>query len=326
MAEAVFAALQKETRPTLWTHDLFVPGEFPLETLEREIHAFAFAVLVASPDDELVKRGATFSAMRDNILLEIGLFTGALGRRRTFIVCPNHPRIELPSDLLGVVYATYDAERLQVGPTEFASAVQVGCSQIKQAIRSELEKIEQEEATRQARLKASEKGRAIQRLHEVSVHLRDVLMAVQRDTFDSLTDQSAFDLIKEKASEKILKIGSSFGEDASILQVEDQLENLVQAANAALLDLPFPQELSVSEAEARDRTIEAGIGAVMGLFEGRNPIRDLSRSASAEAESRVTGLKHRYTDWWEKHHGALEGSTLKMQDSLLSAALSLASD
>src|SRR5947207_10252496 len=98
IAEAVFSQLSYETLPKLWTHQLFLPGSYPLEALEREVRRSAFAVLVASPDDEVVKRGASSSAMRDNLLLEFGLFAGALGRQRAFFICPSTPRIELPSN------------------------------------------------------------------------------------------------------------------------------------------------------------------------------------------------------------------------------------
>jgi predicted nucleotide-binding protein len=81
IAEAVFANLSRDSTPTLWTHQLFLPGQYPLEVLERELGRHSFAVLVASPDDELVKRGSSSPAMRDNLLLEFGLFAGALGRR-----------------------------------------------------------------------------------------------------------------------------------------------------------------------------------------------------------------------------------------------------
>jgi predicted nucleotide-binding protein len=84
IAEAVFRLLSREANAKLWTHQLFLPGQYPLEVLEAELRANDFAVLVASPDDEIVKRGISESAMRDNLLLEFGLFSGVLGRKRTF--------------------------------------------------------------------------------------------------------------------------------------------------------------------------------------------------------------------------------------------------
>src|SRR5215212_3620485 len=106
VAESVFAALSRETEPTLWTNQIFTPGTYPLEALDDAIRNHAFAVLVASADDEIVKRGITNPSMRDNVMLEFGLFVGAFGRRRVFFVCPDQPRVSLPSDLAGLTIAT----------------------------------------------------------------------------------------------------------------------------------------------------------------------------------------------------------------------------
>ena len=67
IAEALFACLQHETAPTLWTHQLFLPGDYPLEALERQLRQHSFAVLVASPDDTLIKRGFSSAAMRSRM-------------------------------------------------------------------------------------------------------------------------------------------------------------------------------------------------------------------------------------------------------------------
>ncbi len=89
VAEALFACLKHSTEPTLWSHELFRPGRYPLQELERQLQLHAFAVLVASPDDEVFKRGEKAAAMRDNLLIEFGMFAGAIGSERVFFVCPN---------------------------------------------------------------------------------------------------------------------------------------------------------------------------------------------------------------------------------------------
>jgi predicted nucleotide-binding protein len=50
--------------------------------------------------------GEKVSIPRDNVIFELGLFIGALGKERTFLVCPEDaPR--LPSDLQGIVHVQY---------------------------------------------------------------------------------------------------------------------------------------------------------------------------------------------------------------------------
>ena len=55
-----------------------------------------------TPDDVTIKREAEGPAARDNVLFELGLFIGALGRGRTFIV-RSPMDMQMPSDLGGVI-------------------------------------------------------------------------------------------------------------------------------------------------------------------------------------------------------------------------------
>jgi len=61
-----------------------------------------FAVVILTPDDPC---GGTYRA-RQNVILELGYFAGALGRNR---VCAlQKGKIEWPSDVVGVVYTAFD--------------------------------------------------------------------------------------------------------------------------------------------------------------------------------------------------------------------------
>jgi hypothetical protein len=68
---------------------------------------FDFAILVLTPDDLVISRGGSNQAPRDNVLFELGLFMGGIGRDRTFIVYDRTAHIKLPSDLAGVTAATF---------------------------------------------------------------------------------------------------------------------------------------------------------------------------------------------------------------------------
>jgi hypothetical protein len=325
IAEAVFAYLSRDSTPTLWTHQLFLPGQYPLEVLEKELHRHSFAVLVASPDDEMVKRGSSSAAMRDNLLLEFGLFAGALGRRRAFFICPSSPRIELPSDLLGVITATYDGARVAGKSDERAAAVQVPCQQIQEVIGEEWESIQHRENELASRLRASAESQAVQRLYGVATRLRDALMVVQRDAFGAFSDRAAFETVKRRAAKEVNEIAQSFHEDARSVGVEQQLDSLRGVTNGALLDLPFPRELSLGREASRQRVMDVGMQALGKFFGGGDPVRHVQDVASDEASGRLSALSQRYSEWWDGHWPRLQEATVAMQDALFSILVRLSS-
>ena len=65
-------------------------------------------MLLLSPDDKITSRGAMSTAPRDNLILELGLFAGALGRRRAIMVYPRGVDLKVPTDLLGVNPIKYE--------------------------------------------------------------------------------------------------------------------------------------------------------------------------------------------------------------------------
>ena len=69
---------------------------------------FDFAALVLTPDDLLTSQNESSVAPRDNVLFELGLFMGALGRKRTFVVYDRSVKLKLPTDLAGVSAATFE--------------------------------------------------------------------------------------------------------------------------------------------------------------------------------------------------------------------------
>jgi CRP/FNR family cyclic AMP-dependent transcriptional regulator len=90
-----------ETR--IWTDWVFGASSVPIEALESQIMLSDFAILVLGPDDKVTSRGDAYDAPRDNIIFEIGLFMGSLGRKRTFMVKPRGSDLKIPTDLLGVI-------------------------------------------------------------------------------------------------------------------------------------------------------------------------------------------------------------------------------
>lgn len=92
---------------TLWNKNVFAVADTTIESLEKSITGSDFAVLVISADDDVTSRGKKIKGPRDNVVFELGLFMGALGRTRTYILKPSHRPIKTPSDLLGITPVYY---------------------------------------------------------------------------------------------------------------------------------------------------------------------------------------------------------------------------
>lgn len=103
IANAIRDELSKAFSPDLWTDNLFELGEDTLTNLLRFVQCYDFAVLVISEDDVTISRKTSQASPRDNVVFELGLFMGALGRRRSFVVVARTDGgpPKLPSDLLG---------------------------------------------------------------------------------------------------------------------------------------------------------------------------------------------------------------------------------
>jgi predicted nucleotide-binding protein len=93
----------------VWTDWVFGASSVPIEVLESQVMLSDFAILVFGPDDKVTTRGAVLDAPRDNVVFELGLFMGGLGRKRTFIVKPRDLDVKIPTDLLGVIPIEYES-------------------------------------------------------------------------------------------------------------------------------------------------------------------------------------------------------------------------
>lgn len=108
VARALQFELQNEVDSTIWSQGVFGLSEGTLEALEAQAHDFDFAALVLTPDDLLTTRGESGNAPRDNVVFEAGLFMGALGRKRVFLVACRDDDLDLPTDLAGITLAEYN--------------------------------------------------------------------------------------------------------------------------------------------------------------------------------------------------------------------------
>src|SRR2546421_8305278 len=112
-----------------WT-TTFDPARSTLDRLVELSHEVDFAAFLFAQDDWTTTDAAQSgqASPRDNVVFEAGLFGGALGMRRTFIIHANGSK--LPSDLLGLTSVRYDEK---MTPSE----MKVINQKLKQAIENE---------------------------------------------------------------------------------------------------------------------------------------------------------------------------------------------
>lgn len=112
-----------------WT-TTFNPGRNTLDRLVELSREVDFAAFVFAQDDwTTTDRSPSGEAFpRDNVVFEAGLFGGALGIRRTFILHANGSK--LPTDLLGLTSVRYD-------PTSSPSETRAINQKLRRAIETE---------------------------------------------------------------------------------------------------------------------------------------------------------------------------------------------
>jgi len=111
IAYALQENLEPDAEVTVWTQGIFEPSQFVLEALLTTLQSSDLGVFVFSPDDVATIRGTDTPVVRDNVLFELGLFVGRLGRQRSVFLVPKGSNLHIPSDLHGVTALSFDANR-----------------------------------------------------------------------------------------------------------------------------------------------------------------------------------------------------------------------
>lgn len=134
IANAVQQNLDHDADCTVWTQGVFGVSMYTLDSLINAVKQNDFSIFVFSRDDVTQIRQNQVFAARDNVILETGLFIGQYGKDRNFIIAPRGvPDFHVPTDLLGLTLAEYDADRVLNQPQ---AAVGAACTTIKNAMLS----------------------------------------------------------------------------------------------------------------------------------------------------------------------------------------------
>lgn len=124
VADAVNLNLDHKAEVTIWRNGTFDLSSNTIDALTNKAKAVDFSLFIFSPDDIAIIRNQKKSIVRDNVLFELGLFIGALGKERCFILKPRGVDLHFPTDLLGVTPADYEPNR---SDGDLASSVNHAC-------------------------------------------------------------------------------------------------------------------------------------------------------------------------------------------------------
>jgi predicted nucleotide-binding protein len=102
IAKIVKEELNKTGDAYLWSEgDLWEPNQSTFDNLLRMTGYFDFGVFVGTQDDlTLTSKGEYGFEARDNVILEMTLFVGALGKRKSFLL--TEKGLDKPTDFSGI--------------------------------------------------------------------------------------------------------------------------------------------------------------------------------------------------------------------------------
>ncbi|MCV3263293.1 nucleotide-binding protein [Vibrio harveyi] len=111
IADAIAENLEFDAEVTIWRNGTFNLSSNALDDLISKAKSVDFSIFIFSPDDLTIMRSREKYVVRDNVVFELGLFIGAIGKNRCFIVKPRGVDLHFPSDLLGITPTDFDAAR-----------------------------------------------------------------------------------------------------------------------------------------------------------------------------------------------------------------------
>lgn len=134
--EELGVSLERCADVHLWTQINFELSRSLLDSLEKELELADFGVFLLAPDDRANIQGTDFAVTRDNVLIELGLSFGKLGRDRTIIVQAVETKniLRIPSDLLGVTPVLYSHSKFDVSKGNGGVVLSTASSEIKKVI------------------------------------------------------------------------------------------------------------------------------------------------------------------------------------------------
>jgi hypothetical protein len=290
VADAIKEGIQDVTDCTIWTDGVFLASHTYIEALEKLLDEIDYAVLVATPDDLLLKRETEKFSMRDNIILELGLYMAKLGRKRTYLLTPRNQPLHIPSDLLGVKTVSYEYSK-QKDNVELVQIMAEPCEEIKMAI-----------ADSDIELSKYLKRVLVKNILVWTSKISELLDKFKADTIKSILDKNAFNKIRDEMVVYASEMVDEYTADSVLLGVDEQYLQLTSILIETIETVPFPEEAIVTD----DAIISGVLQHLLG-----------GKSASDQVKSRMDSLHTRYDEWWSKYNSRLSSALIELQTVLI---------
>jgi hypothetical protein len=111
IARAIKQGLRREAEAAVWDEGVFSAWNSTLDDLLRAPDTYDFGVFVFAADDLTTMRHEQRPTVRDNVVFELGLFMGKLGKARSVWVVPSvQTTPHIPTDLTGIKYLQFDIQ------------------------------------------------------------------------------------------------------------------------------------------------------------------------------------------------------------------------
>ncbi len=112
LIDAVGLNLKGQVTVRSWATSTWPLSRSTLDGLEEHLEEADFAAFILSATDVAMIRGHEEAIPRDNVLFELGMSFGRLGRDRTFILVPDRKdkEIRILSDLLGITTISFERD------------------------------------------------------------------------------------------------------------------------------------------------------------------------------------------------------------------------
>ena len=142
VAYAIQENLEHNAICTVRDQGIFELSASALDSLLKATNNYDFAIFIFNPDDITKIRNVEYSTVRDNLVFELGLFIGKLGRNNVFFLIPRDiDKLHLPTDLIGIEPGSYEI------PSEdkyLRSALGPFCNKVRRKIKDSLIEMSEE--------------------------------------------------------------------------------------------------------------------------------------------------------------------------------------